>query len=436
MTIQRFLLSVILSVVVLATFSAALQGFKASNAKLYQVFDEEMQALAFTLKNSIQLSSAAIVDTQSSFAFQLWHENTLQVKSQNAPAKLITPSEKGFGEQSFLGDRWRYFVLSEDGIKVIVAQPISQRIESIEQVLLEAVMPIAMMIPIIGVLIFIALRKGLAPLKELSRKVKSKDVSDLSPIELEGHAKELEPIRLTINALLKRLGDAFEREQSLASNAAHELRTPISVLKLDAHNLKIALQSGSVEQHHIDALDVNTERMAHVIEQVIALNRTTPENFDAKKTRFDALALLQEIVSNNYQAIDQHGQLISLDGEAVDILADRFSLETLFDNLLKNAIKYSGEGTSIALSLIHDSQHIRVLVEDSGPGIDEDQLDKVMQRFYRVKQHHQTGSGLGLSIVKHVVNLHQGTIQLGRSNIGGLRVEVMLPRAIEADVNG
>ena len=112
-----------------------------------------------------------------------------------------------------------------------------------------------------------------------------------------------------------------------------------------------------------------------------------------------------------------------------------FSLEILFDNLLKNAIKYSGKGTNIQISIKDHLNNVQVLVEDSGVGITKEHLDKVFLRFYRVKQHSETGSGLGLSIVKHITDLHEGDIQLMASDLGGLKVIITLPKGTHLDVN-
>jgi two-component system sensor histidine kinase QseC len=114
--------------------------------------------------------------------------------------------------------------------------------------------------------------------------------------------------------------------------------------------------------------------MAHVIEQVIALNRTTPENFDAKKTTFDITGVLQEVIANNYNQIEFQEQSISLNAKPLKVIADQFSLETLFDNLIKNAIKYSGIGAEILVSAKCKANVIDIVIEDSGPGIEEEQL--------------------------------------------------------------
>ncbi|MEW6989226.1 sensor histidine kinase [Colwelliaceae bacterium 6441] len=435
MSIQRYLLIVILSVVTLASFGAALQGYKASQKKLNQVFDEEMRSFAIALLHSPIKQASTKVVLHSVFAYQIWENNALRLKSDNSPKVLITSLSNGFSEQSFLGQRWRVFVLIEQGIKVIIAQPIKLRFESVEQVLLEAILPIVYAIPLIGLLVFFAINKSLRPLKRLSNELKKKNANDLMPITVKDNSEELKPIEQTINRLFERLTNAFEREKRLSADAAHELRTPISVLKLTAHNLMVAFESGRIERKHIDELNNNTVRMAHVIEQIIALNRTTPENFDQNKTRLDLRELLQSVIADNYEKIEQQHQTISLKSHTTYLFADAFSLEILFDNLIKNANKYSGQNTQILISVVEKHHSVQIMVEDSGIGIPKAQLDKVFNRFYRTKQHAETGSGLGLSIVKHIVDLHGGTIELMSAELGGLKVVVELNKANTLDDN-
>lgn len=427
MSIQRYLLVIILSVVTLASFGAALQGYKASKTKLNHVFDEEMRSFAVALLHSPIKESSTNVGLHSIFAYQIWIDNELSLKSDNSPDKYITKKHNGYSDNSFLGKRWRVFVLVEDNVKVIVAQPIEQRLESIEEVLLEAILPIVYSIPMIGLLVFFAINRSLKPLHTLSKQLQEKNASDLSPIKVKENSTELKPIEQTLNSLLNRLSNAFEREKRLSSDAAHELRTPISVLKITAYNIKTAFKDNKIEHHHIEELNRNTTRMAHVIEQIIALNRTTPESFDETKTTFVLREVLQTVIADNFEKMEVAQQTISLEASSVKVSGDKFSLEILFDNLLKNAIKYSGQASNIQITVEEHVNDLQVVVEDSGIGITKEHLDKVFLRFYRVKQHAETGSGLGLSIVKHIVDLHGGGIKLMASNLGGLKVVITLP---------
>ena len=430
MSVQRYLLIVILSVVTLASFAAALQGYKASRERLTQIFDEEMKSFALALMNSPIKQGGESATLPSTFAYQVFDNNTLLLKSDNAPEKAMTAHNQGFVDDSFLNKRWRVFVLVDHNIKVIVAQTIEQRVESVEHVLLEAILPIVYVIPIIGLLVFFAINRSLKPLSVLSKQLKQKNVNDLTPVAVNENSAELKPIEQTLNLLLERLDNAFEREKRLSADAAHELRTPISVLKITAHNLSVAYETNNITQQHIDELKDNTVRMAHVIEQIITLNRTTPENFSVQKSTVDLRGLLQKVISDNYEKVDNLGQSIALNADVTPFCGDAFSLEILFDNLIKNANKYSGDNSQIIISIHSTDDKIEVIVEDSGVGISPDKLDKVFQRFYRIKQHAETGSGLGLSIVKHIVDLHHGEIALTKSPLGGLRVSIVFPQNI------
>ncbi|TKB45445.1 ATP-binding protein [Thalassotalea mangrovi] len=432
MSIQRYLLIVIISIVTLASFSAAIKGYKASVNEITFVFDDEMKAFAYALLQGNFNTSTAQQDRHSIFAYQLWQQQNLILRSNNAPADLMSKAKDGFSESTFLSNRWRVFTLTENQRTAMVAQPLKQRVESAEQVLLEAIIPIVYSIPLIGVLVYLAIRKSLRPLVSLSEQLQQKSASDFTPVNVTEDVSELKPVEQTLNHLFARLAKSFEREQRLASDAAHELRTPISVLKISGHNLKKAIQKKQVSEQQIDELNQNIDRMAHVIEQIIALHRTSEEKFETQKKTVDLEQTLQSVIAENYANIDQLKQTIELRAYPVELIGDAFSLTVLFDNLLKNANKYSGANSHILVTLERENNNALVTIEDSGPGIKEELLDKVFERFYRTRHHDQQGSGLGLSIVRHIVDLHHGQIQLEQSELGGLQVKVTMPLALEA----
>jgi len=429
MTIQRYLLIIILSIVTLASFGSALKGYRASMAQLNTIFDRELHSFATALISSPMQAGIKREPLSSGLVYQIWHQGSLQLKSKNAPDNIISTQSAGYSEQTFHGNRWRVFVASTAQSKVIVAQSMIQRVESAEKVLLEAILPIVYSIPIIGLLVFLAIKKSLKPLSRLSTQLTLKSASDLSAITINENSAELKPIEDTVNSLLSRLANSFEREKRLSADAAHELRTPISVLTITAHNITKAFNDHTIKSHHIDELNNNVARMAHVIEQIIALNRTSPENFIKLKKNIDLEVILQKVIVDNFEHIEQAKQTISLQAQQVNVCADEFSLMILFDNLLKNANKYGGKDAEIQVTLIESLHSVSITVEDSGIGIPNEHLDKVFQRFYRINtQKEIMGSGLGLSIVKHIVNLHQGEIIYGPSDLGGFKVNISLPK--------
>ncbi len=434
MSIQRYLFLLIISIVTLATFGAALHGYRAAMAELEVILDQELVSLAHSL-TSIKPVVQVVSQDEAPFAYQVWRKSQLVFRSSNSPKQALTDFTNDFNYKNFLGARWRVYSQQFGQDWVMVAQRQNQRIDSAERVLLTSITPIVITIPLIGIFVLMAVRRSLSPLRNLSNQLKGKSADALEPVVLRKNSKELEPIVDTINSVLARLKSAFAREKRLASDAAHELRTPISVLNIAAHNLLSSYQSDNLTAQSFDELKQGVERMAHVVEQILALNRTSPENFDHKLVPLDIQPILQNVIANLYARIEKKQQTVSLQSNSHWVKGDEFSLQTLFENLLSNANKYAGDGCEIRLSTQCLSEELCVVVEDSGVGIVAAEREKIFDRFYRLERARQntkvTGCGLGMSIVKHIVELHQGRILLEQSELGGLKVLVFIPLTLE-----
>jgi two-component system, OmpR family, sensor histidine kinase QseC len=431
MSIQRYLIVLIISIITLASFFAALHGYRASMAELDKVFDTQLQAIAEVLGSSADVSRNAPLAVSGHYVFQVIEAGQVIASSAGAPTAQLPfgAQPREFGDITFMGERWRTFTLLQGQRRVIVAQPLQQRVESAEYVLYEAIFPLVMTIPIIGLLVLYVIQQSLRPLRVLAEELREKGVNDLAPIRVEGNAEELKPIETTLNRLFDRLSAAFEREQQLSANAAHELRTPISVLTISAHNLAKAYNDGSLTPAVFKELKDNVSRMAHVIEQIIALYRFLPENFTAARVEVNLETILQDVIVNHYADITALSQSVSLEAEPIWLAGDAFALTTLFENLLHNAIKYSGAGAEIRLSASQQADTAMVLVDDAGAGLADEDYQRIFQRFYRAGDQSagMRGSGLGMSIAQHIIDLHKGSIYCEKSPLGGLRVVVKLP---------
>jgi two-component system sensor histidine kinase QseC len=230
---------------------------------------------------------------------------------------------------------------------------------------------------------------------------------------------------------------AFDREKRFAADAAHELRTPISVLKVQLHNLLHDLNTRQLPEPvlqparlSLQELGDGIDRLAHLIEQILVLNRTAPAQYMRQFLPVDLLELVQHVVSNEFDHFLARDQIFSLDGLPVSIAGDKTALQSLVQNLLINASKYTPAGGQINVAIGREGSKVVLQLEDSGPGIPEAQYEQVFDRFYRLsdEQHDLavSGSGLGLAIVKHIVNMHQAEIRLSRSlSLGGLCVKVL-----------
>lgn len=444
MSIKKQLITLIISAVTLASFFSALYGYKSTVKQLDIILDKELHSVAnFVLAMSKSNQTLPTV-INNVFAYQVFKNGVLVSKSEHIPNDKLNANtqhnNESINEIFFNDKRWRTYYLKDDDIEVRVAQPMAERIQSAESILLVITTPLLFALPLIGFLIFYIIRKSLKPLITLSDEIKNKNTDDLSEILIVKPPIELEPVINRINQLFVKLSDSFDREKQLTANTAHELRTPISVLKVNAHNIKKAYENNNLSIEQFKELHNNVDRMAHVIEQIIALYRFTPENFNQETEAVNIEIILQEVISNNFAELSTNQQNISLESEMGSeieaaptnknrLLGNHFALYTLFENLLKNAIKYGGNNAQIKITIVSTKQSIKVTVDDSGSGINEHELPKIYDRFYRVDSQHSKikGSGLGLSIVKHITTLHKGDINCSRSLLGGLCVTVQFP---------
>jgi two-component system sensor histidine kinase QseC len=271
----------------------------------------------------------------------------------------------------------------------------------------------------------------LRPLRDLANEMAGKRSDDLSPVAALVPQQELAVLIESINDLLRRLADSFEREKRFAADAAHELRTPISVLKVQLHNL---LRDAGSDQAQLESLGSAVERMGHSVEQVLMLYRTTPEQFAASFAELDLAGLARQVIAELYPQLETKHQQIELVADKLPMQGDAFAVQTLMMNLIENASKYSGDGGAIRVLLERVEEGAALTVEDSGPGIPADQYEKVFERFYRVSgDRHDTsvsGTGLGLAIVQHIAEIHGASIHLGKSSLAtGLAVTVIFPDA-------
>jgi two-component system sensor histidine kinase QseC len=440
-SIRRFLVVVLLATITLINFLAALHGYRTSMAKAEQLFDAQLvdiaEVLAVTAGGSA-VGQYLIRDVTNgsvhSIAFQVWRggvlEASLGVGITDAP-EPVAPLSEGYADVNFGSYRWRAYshYESTDDRWLIVAQRADIRYTLADSIILESVLPIIMGLPLVGILIWVIVGRGLAPLSNLAGEMGNKRSDDLSPVSNSEPPQELAVLIESINDLLGRLDASFEREKRFAADAAHELRTPISVLKVQLHNL---LRDADSDTTQLISLQAAVERMGHSVEQVLMLYRTTPEQFAASVEQLDMAGLARQVIAELYPQLEGRQQQIELLADKAPMQGDAFAIRTLLTNLIENAIKYSGAGGEIRVGVERVSEGVKLTVEDSGPGIPADQYDKVFQRFYRVSSDRQgatvPGSGIGLAIVQHVAEIHGATISLSGSGFAtGLAVTVEFP---------
>lgn len=419
-SIRLFLVSCILATLILFNFVAALQGYQSSMEEAETLFDNQMLDLARLVSNlDFSHPEAHNIRLGNDLTFQVWEGGQLLAESNNAPETPIQALVPGFEYSNFNGYRWRTFARFEEsrGRWVIVAERTDLRFVLAENVVVESVLPILLGIPLVGLLIWFIVTRGLSPLKQLSSELKNKRANDLSPILYPNSRVELDQTIASVNGFIQRLATAMEREKRFSADAAHELRTPISALKVQLHNLGSEIDTGNDSYQQ---LQLGVERMQHLIEQLLALYRSTPEQFEANCTRVDLYQITQQQIALLYPAFESKQQRVELEGETAVITGDRFALETLVSNLLTNANKYTQTGGQILVRIRELADEICLTVEDNGPGIPAADRKSVFERFFRGDRQEEAGRvpgcGLGLTIISHIAELHNARVTLDDSS--------------------
>ena len=369
---------------------------------------------------------------ETKLGFQVWNNSdNLVIKSPNLPANDISANFQGFSDNQFEGHNWRVFSLtSADGrFRGITAERIDVRNDLIGDIFEGLLTLFIIIVPTLSITLWYAISQGLKPLQNLSAQIGSRDANKLDAIP-EGKAPaEIQTITSALNQLLSRLKKALAREKRFTSDAAHELRTPLSAVRLHAE-LASKAKNAESRQTAIDHVLQGIDRTTRLANQLLDLARLEPENFQKNMKRIDiSKLLLEETALQAPLAQEKQQDLAIIENPETFASVDETSIRLLIRNLLGNAITYTPTKGAIRISLHNEPNQFCLIVKDSGAGIPANERDRVLERFYRLKNHDQTGCGIGLSIVMQVVEMHHARLSLSDPQEGsGLEVKVTFPK--------
>jgi two-component system sensor histidine kinase QseC len=422
----------LLAAVTLGNFVAAVYGYRSSMAETEVLLDNQLADTAAIMQMMRPGTRRVSLPPSERLAFQVWTaDRKLVQRSKNSSPDPITELKEGYRDENFEGYRWR--VLSQfdadASLWLMVAERIDIRIDLADNIVLRALLPIIISLPLIAAIVWLVVGNGLSLIGKLAKELREKRADDLTRLGTANPPVELVPVVDAINGLLHRLDASIKRERRFSSDAAHELRTPISALKVHVHNLRKQFPDNNED---LRVLDRDLGRLSHLIEQIMVLYRTSPEHYQASMRSINLSDLARSVIAELYSDVDARGQTISLSGTSQTIIGDEDSLRIMLANLIQNASKYSPEGASITVSVDKEELGIWLGVKDTGPGIPLTEINQVFDRFRRVggDRHGSAvdGCGLGLSIVKHIASLHQANISLQNNEDGpGLTVSVFFP---------
>jgi two-component system sensor histidine kinase QseC len=308
-----------------------------------------------------------------------------------------------------------------------VAEPLAGREALARHITLKMLLPTFIVLPVLALLIWFGVGAGLRPLQQLKQEVKQRAANHLEPLAMADVPEEVAPLVNALNELFVRLKSAFEGERRFTADAAHELRTPLAALKIQA---QVALRSKDETERNNALENVlhGVDRATRLVAQLLTLARVDPETAVAGFKQVDLHSLAVSVMADvEHLAHAKQIEMLLEEGQAHQVLGDDAQLALLMRNLLDNAIRYTPVGGSVSVN-VSDINGINLEVRDTGPGIPEAERKQVQQRFYRITGSGEEGSGLGLSIVRRIADLHGARFELSDNDAGqGLLARVIWP---------
>lgn len=367
-------------------------------------------------------------DVAYDFVVQIWTIDGRRIYIGPEQAVLPNSTALGYSTVNTSAGQWRVYGTVSPTKVVQVAQPMSVRRHEAAQLALRTLAPFALLMPLLGLLVWLAVGRALQPLQRLARAVKARRVNALEPLSDERLPEEVQPLVRSLNDLLARLTATHERERAFMADAAHELRTPLTALHLQLG----ALARAGTEAERTEAmgkLSEGVQRAIRLVEQMLALARQEPRA-EPVRTRFALDELAREVVAELVPLADARRIDLGVpEAQSVLVQGDRDSVATMIRNLVDNAVRYTPEGGRVDVSVEHSAPaQALVRVMDDGPGITREERERVFDRFYRKPGTRSPGSGLGLAIVQAIAAAHGATVELAEGIGGrGLAVTVAFP---------
>ncbi len=352
--------------------------------------------------------------------------------SQQAPDFNITAGTTGFMDVTGADDKWRVFVMRDKVVNftVEVAQNYHIRNELVMEITRHVFWPFIIALPLLMLMIWIGAGRSLRPLEAIADEVRHRNPQNLEQIDVARVPAEVLPLFVSLNTLLSRLKKALSNERGFTSDAAHELRTPLAGIKAQA---QVALRASNEKEKDaaIRHIIIGIDNTAHLVRQMLMLARLDPDIPNRKFVQQNLTRILTEVAADVASlAMEKHVDLeVRQAAGDIKIRGQAEALSVLVRNLIDNAVRYTPAGGWVKAGISRAPEGVILKIMDSGPGIAEEDKGRVFDRFYRGLGTGQTGSGLGLSIVQRVVDLHNAKIdfQTGRGNGKGVTVKVTFP---------
>lgn len=449
-SVRRELLVLLLTAVSVAWIIAATVSYRDARHEVAEVLDAHLAQTASLIsvqRDGDEREDEDEVDTEHApvlhrygrrVMFQVWRNGTtLGLHSQHAPDTPLSTVRDGFSDATIGGTRWRVFSTWDVHSRVLVqvAEQNYERDELATAVARNFVVPLAITLPVLGLVIWVAVGRATQSLTHINRQVASRAADTLTPLDVADAPSEIGALVTSLNQLFERVQRLVEQERRFTADAAHELRTPLAGIRAQA---QVALgATGDAERvRALEGVMTGCDRATHTVEQMLTLARLAPDAVSFQPIPVELAGVVKATISDLAPAaLAKRIEIELTHAPQVSVSGEEGLLAILFRNLIDNAIRYSPPTTRVAIEIQAGDDECLVRIVDAGPGISAGERPNIGRRFYRAPGAQVPGSGLGLSIVHRILELHRGRMQFDAPVTGsGLQVTVALPRVRDARV--
>lgn len=428
MSIRRQLLLGLIGAMLLCVLGAGVSLYRFLLAETNELADLQLRQLAAALPHEFSPDSGlpAAEDPEEEFVLQAWDEDGKPQTLLPGREELPRYAVQGFSTVTIDGEQWRLYGETRRGRYVQVAQRMEVRDQLATDMTLRAGAPLLLFGVALSVLIVVVVGRALRPMTRLAQAVEGRTPDALTPLSTDDMPPELRPVVLALNGLMQRFETALTAQRTFVADAAHELRSPLTALKLQLQLVERAA-SDEARQVALSKLHERLDRGTHLVRQLLSLARHETPLGTAQRRQVDLGLLLEASVADHSALADSRNIDLGIEAPAqVVIVADADGLRVLLNNLIDNALRYTQQGGKVDLQAAHENGRPILRVRDNGPGVAAEYRARLFDRFFRPDGQQVWGCGLGLSIVRNIADHHQADIVLAEGEAGrGLCVTVL-----------
>ncbi|MBO5658304.1 MAG: two-component sensor histidine kinase [Duodenibacillus sp.] len=415
-SIRSRIVFTLVAALAVAGFVASMATYYSTRLELSTIFDDQLKqtALEIVERHKTDVSDVYVIGQTSQFQvlIQVYDSRNNQLYLSQKRSPLPIAENMGFSTiETAAGDEWRQYVTTVGTQIIQVAQPMSVRSGIAVNASMRILQPTLIMMLFLAIAIWFVIVQALQSLNKTARAVSQRSPAALDPIPTEGLPFEVKSLVSSINRLMERLSDSLSAQQRFASDAAHELRTPLAAITLQAQLLSRA-KTPEDKAKYISRLQQGVARATRLVEQLLTIARLDPDSTHRPLQEVNVDSLAHAVVEDLTPVAQ--AKSITLTARTLPTLAMGLpdALRLMITNLTDNAIRYTPEGGRIEIAVQSVGRTVHIAVTDNGPGIPPDERQRVFERFYRALGTKVSGTGLGLAIVSRIVQMHHGSIHV------------------------